>query len=49
MSSLLTASDLAHEVKVVWLEDPEELDYVRQALDKTPGGGANRATTVTGA
>lgn len=36
MSSLLTASDLAHEVKVVWLEDPEELDYVRQALDKTP-------------
>lgn len=49
MSSLLTASDLAHEVKVVWLEDPEELDYVRQALDKTPGAGASRATTVTGA
>ncbi|MGW7433268.1 DUF6009 family protein [Streptomyces sp. NPDC054861] len=36
MSSLLTASDLTHEDKVVWLEDPEELDYVRQALDKTP-------------
>ncbi|MFI8916445.1 DUF6009 family protein [Streptomyces sp. NPDC053513] len=36
MSSLLTAGDLTHEDKVVWLEDPEELDYVRQALDKTP-------------
>ncbi|AWL90821.1 DUF6009 family protein [Streptomyces globisporus] len=36
MSSLLTDSDLVHEVKVVWLEDPEGLDYVRQALDKTP-------------
>ncbi|MGW7397857.1 DUF6009 family protein [Streptomyces cyaneofuscatus] len=36
MSSLLTDSDLAHEANVVWLEDPEHLDYVRQALDKTP-------------
>ncbi|WP_078628687.1 DUF6009 family protein [Streptomyces sp. NRRL F-2664] len=36
MSSLLQASDLTHEDKVVWLEDPEVLDYVRQALDKTP-------------
>ncbi|MEV7417101.1 DUF6009 family protein [Streptomyces sp. NPDC089919] len=36
MSSLLSASDLFHEDKVVWLEDPESLDYVRQALDKTP-------------
>ncbi|ALU98417.1 transcription factor [Streptomyces sp. MBT56] len=36
MSSLLTDSDLVHEAKVVWLEDPEGLDYVRQALDKTP-------------
>ncbi|RSS81241.1 DUF6009 family protein [Streptomyces sp. WAC06614] len=36
MSSLLQASDLAHEDKVVWLEDPSELDYVRQAHDKTP-------------
>lgn len=49
MSSLLTASDLAHEVKVVWLEDPEELDYVRQALDKTPAAGESRATTATDA
>ncbi|MDX2918395.1 MULTISPECIES: DUF6009 family protein [Streptomycetaceae] len=36
MSSLLTDSDLVHEANVVWLEDPEGLDYVRQALDKTP-------------
>ncbi|MFK0202413.1 DUF6009 family protein [Streptomyces lavendulae] len=36
MSSLLTAVDLTHEDRVVWLEDPTGLDYVRQALDKTP-------------
>ncbi|RKS96955.1 hypothetical protein BX286_7142 [Streptomyces sp. 3211.6] len=36
MSSLLQASDLTHEDRVVWLEDPAGLDYVRQALDKTP-------------
>lgn len=36
MSSLLRASDLTHEDSVVWLEDPRDLDYVRQALDKTP-------------
>ncbi|MEU9646227.1 DUF6009 family protein [Streptomyces sp. NPDC048188] len=35
MSSLLTESDLIHEEEVVWLENPENLDYVRQALDKT--------------
>ena len=35
MSSLLNESDLTHEEHVVWLEDPESLDYVRQALDKT--------------
>ncbi|MFF2653545.1 DUF6009 family protein [Streptomyces sp. NPDC058045] len=35
MSSLLTESEIAHEHDVVWLEDPEALDYVRQALDKT--------------
>ncbi|MEU6053184.1 DUF6009 family protein [Streptomyces xanthochromogenes] len=34
MSSLLNESDLRHETAVVWLEDPENLDYVRQALDK---------------
>ncbi|MFJ2478220.1 DUF6009 family protein [Streptomyces sp. NPDC087659] len=35
MSSLLTERQLIHEDEVVWLEDPENLDYVRQALDKT--------------
>lgn len=35
MSSLLTDGDLTHEEHVVWLEDPEHLDYVRQALGKT--------------
>ncbi|MGC0379713.1 DUF6009 family protein [Streptomyces sp. SAI-229] len=35
MSSLLTGSDLVHEREVVWLEDLDCLDYVRQALDKT--------------
>ncbi|GAA2469447.1 DUF6009 family protein [Streptomyces mauvecolor] len=34
MSSLLNESDLRHEAALVWLEDPENLDYVRQALDK---------------
>ncbi|GGP93356.1 DUF6009 family protein [Streptomyces melanogenes] len=36
MSSLLHESELRHESDVVWLEDPTPLDYVRQALDKTP-------------
>ncbi|MFG2630768.1 DUF6009 family protein [Streptomyces sp. NPDC048473] len=36
MSSLLTESDLSDEARIVWLEDPDNLDYVRQALDKTP-------------
>ncbi|MDX3762799.1 DUF6009 family protein [Streptomyces sp. AK02-04a] len=35
MSSLLAEGDLTHEAHVVWLEDPDNLDYVRQALDKT--------------
>ena len=35
MSSLLQESQLAHEANVVWLEDLDELDYVRQALDKS--------------
>ncbi|MEU9304003.1 DUF6009 family protein [Streptomyces sp. NPDC048269] len=35
MSSLLNESDLLHESTVVWLENPDGLDYVRQALDKT--------------
>ncbi|MGV4988326.1 DUF6009 family protein [Streptomyces sp. NPDC001709] len=39
MSSLLDASEITHEQNVVWLEDPEQLDYVRQAVDKTPRRG----------
>ena len=35
MSSLLNESDLRHESTVVWLENLDNLDYVRQALDKT--------------
>lgn len=35
MSSLLTEGDLTHEARVVWLENLDDLDYVRQALDKT--------------
>ncbi|MGW8355509.1 DUF6009 family protein [Streptomyces wedmorensis] len=43
MSSLLQESQLAHEVNVVWLEDLGNLDYVRQALDKsTRRGGKPR-------
>ncbi|MEU8718454.1 DUF6009 family protein [Streptomyces sp. NPDC048663] len=34
MSSMLQDSHLTDEVEVVWLEDPVDLDYVRQALDK---------------
>lgn len=34
MSSMLQDSQLTGEVEVVWLESPENLDYVRQALDK---------------
>ncbi|MEU4173218.1 DUF6009 family protein [Streptomyces sp. NPDC026665] len=34
MSSMLQNSQLSDEAEVVWLEDPAELDYVRQALDK---------------
>jgi hypothetical protein len=34
MSALPQQGDVAHEVDIVWLEDPTGLDYVRQALDK---------------
>lgn len=49
MSSLLTDGDLAHEANVVWIEDPENLDYVRQALDKTPVAAASPDTNATAA
>ncbi|MFH8739400.1 DUF6009 family protein [Streptomyces sp. NPDC017964] len=34
MSAMPQEGDLALEAEVVWLEDPTDLDYVRQALDK---------------
>ncbi|MFF0745774.1 DUF6009 family protein [Streptomyces sp. NPDC004111] len=36
MSATPSEGDLVHEAEVVWLEDPEHFDYVRQALDKLP-------------
>ncbi|MFF0745871.1 DUF6009 family protein [Streptomyces sp. NPDC004111] len=35
MSATPQRGELAHEVEIVWLEEPT-LDYVRQALDKVP-------------
>ncbi|WP_327713289.1 DUF6009 family protein (plasmid) [Streptomyces sp. NBC_00464] len=34
MSAIPREGDLAQEAEVVWLESTEDLDYVRQALDK---------------
>ncbi|MFE7402614.1 DUF6009 family protein [Streptomyces sp. NPDC057557] len=34
MSAMPKEGDLAQEAEVVWLESTEDLDYVRQALDK---------------
>jgi hypothetical protein len=36
MSSLITEEEISHETDLVWLEDPENLDYVRQSLDRLP-------------
>ncbi|MFE2512045.1 DUF6009 family protein [Streptomyces naganishii] len=41
-----------HEQEVVWLENPGNLDYVRQALDKTttpppPGAACSSACTTS--
>ncbi|MFE7446444.1 DUF6009 family protein [Streptomyces chartreusis] len=34
MSSLITEDEISHEADIVWLEDIERLDYVRQSLDR---------------
>ncbi|MFB8084958.1 DUF6009 family protein [Streptomyces sp. NPDC055992] len=34
MSAMPREGDLAQEAEIVWLESTEDLDYVRQALDK---------------
>ncbi|WFB88436.1 MULTISPECIES: DUF6009 family protein [Streptomyces] len=36
MSSLITEDEISHEEQLVWLEDIESLDYVRQSLDRLP-------------
>ncbi|ANJ11980.1 MULTISPECIES: DUF6009 family protein [Streptomyces] len=36
MSSLITEDEISHETQLVWLEDVESLDYVRQSLDRLP-------------
>jgi hypothetical protein len=36
MSSLITEEEISHETELVWLEDPGQLDYVRQSLDRLP-------------
>ncbi|WP_331738529.1 DUF6009 family protein [Embleya sp. NBC_00896] len=36
MSALITPDQIAHEADIVWLEDPTDLDYVRQVLDRLP-------------
>jgi hypothetical protein len=34
VSALIDPADLAHEIEIRWLEDPEPLDYVRQSLER---------------
>ncbi|WUH06891.1 DUF6009 family protein [Streptomyces violaceus] len=36
MSSLISADEISHETDLVWLEDIDKLDYVRQSLDRLP-------------
>ncbi|MER5951227.1 DUF6009 family protein [Streptomyces sp. NPDC001904] len=36
MSSLIEPSQIAHEQDLIWLEDTDTLDYVRQSLDRLP-------------
>ncbi|MCL7429370.1 DUF6009 family protein [Streptomyces sp. YS415] len=39
MSSLITEDEIRHECELVWLEDIDSLDYVRQSLDRLPTRG----------
>ncbi|WP_415954470.1 DUF6009 family protein [Streptomyces sp. KLOTTS4A1] len=36
MSALIAEDEISHEIALVWLESVEELDYVRQSLDRLP-------------
>ncbi|MBK3570709.1 DUF6009 family protein [Streptomyces sp. MBT62] len=35
---MIDAAEISHEAEIVWLEDIENLDYVRQSLDRLPTG-----------
>ncbi|MET9589259.1 DUF6009 family protein [Streptomyces sp. NPDC006539] len=39
MSSLITSEEISYEADIVWLEDVDNLDYVRQSLDRLPTRG----------
>ncbi|MGR6998703.1 DUF6009 family protein [Yinghuangia aomiensis] len=43
MSALIEPHELQHETDIVWLEDLERLDYVRQSLDRLPRRGGKPA------
>ncbi|MGA4860935.1 MULTISPECIES: DUF6009 family protein [Streptomyces] len=36
MSALITEDEISQEATLVWLENVDELDYVRQSLDRLP-------------
>jgi hypothetical protein len=36
MSALIENAQLSHETELIWLEDIDTLDYVRQSLDRLP-------------
>ncbi|MFE1242101.1 DUF6009 family protein [Streptomyces tendae] len=36
MGSLISADEISHEAELVWLEDVDQIDYVRQSLDRLP-------------
>jgi hypothetical protein len=36
MSSLIAEDEISHETELVWLEEIDDLEYVRQSLDRLP-------------
>ncbi|MER7000748.1 DUF6009 family protein [Streptomyces sp. NPDC000410] len=36
MSALIAEDEIIHEAELVWLEETDTLDYVRQSLDRLP-------------
>ncbi|MEU9983593.1 DUF6009 family protein [Streptomyces sp. NPDC050856] len=43
MSALISDDEIKHETELVWLEDIDHLDYVRQSLDRLPTRGGKPA------